>query len=71
METEHPAVRYLIVNKGLVLDSWLNNGKAASYSDAIQRYQAMGAEHSEKVTGLQTALGQEDEDNCFVMLELS
>lgn len=71
METEHPAVRYLIINKGLVLDSWLNIGKAASYNDAMQRYQAMGAEHSEKVTGLQTALGQEDEDNCFVVLELS
>ena len=56
----------------LVLDNWLENGKAASYSDAKLRYEAMGAEHEEKVKDLQTALaGEEDDGDCFVMLELS
>lgn len=71
-DTKNPKVRYLVVNKVLVLDNWLENGKAACYSDAKQRYEAMGAEHEEKVMDLQTALaGEEDDEDCFVMLELS
>ena len=72
-DTEHPQVRYVIVNKPLVLDSWIESGKAASFTDTLQRYKAMGAEHSEKITDLQMAVqGEgEDEETYFVMLELS
>jgi hypothetical protein len=72
-ETEHPKVRYIVVNKGLVLDSWLESGKAAAYPDCVQRYSAdgMGAEYMEKLSDLGVAVAGEEEDDCFVMLELA
>jgi hypothetical protein len=72
-ETEHPKVRYIVVNKGLVLDSWLESGKAATYPDCAQRYGAdgMGAEYMEKLSDLGVAIAGEEEDDCFVMLELA
>ena len=68
-DTVHPKIRYVIVNKPLVLDSWIETGKAAKLNNTIERYEAMGGENSEKIIDLRTATAGEDEDMCFVMLE--
>ena len=69
-DTVHPKIRYVIVNKPLVLDSWIEVGKAAKFGNTVERYEAMGGEYGEKIMDLKTAAGGEDEDMCFVMLEL-
>lgn len=69
-DTIHPKIRYVIVNKPLVLDNWIETGKAAKFSNTIRRYENMGGEYGEKIEDLKTAAAEEDEDMCFVMLEL-
>jgi len=40
--TARPAVRYCIVHKTLVLDGWLEAGRATVLRNAVERYQAVG-----------------------------
>jgi hypothetical protein len=40
-DTLNDNIRYLIVDKSLVLNAWLENGKAASINDCIERYSGM------------------------------
>lgn len=71
-ETEEASVRYLIVHKLLVLDSWLQAGKATTLSDALMRYEAVPAAVAKEVARkLRNAAGdEENEDDVFVMLDL-
>lgn len=75
---EGDVVRYLIVHKLLVLDNWLQSGKATSLSEALQRYQAAGTkvpaaiEAANRLKAAVTAAGdeEEDEEDVFVVLDL-
>lgn len=74
---EGDIVRYLIVHKLLVLDNWLQSGKATSLSEALQRYQAAGTkvpaaiEAANRLKAAVAAAGdEEDEDDVFVVLDL-
>jgi hypothetical protein len=68
-ETEDPAVKYLIVHKLLVLDSWLNLGQAVTLQDAITRYEQLSAGGAEMVESLRRAAGNdESEEDVFVLL---
>ena len=70
MSTEQDGVQYIIVHKLLVLDGWLQSGRAETLKGATLRYEAMGR-GNDKVTALLLAAGEdEDEDDVFVMLEL-
>lgn len=70
LSTEQPGVQYLIVHKLLVLDGWLQSGRAETLRGAVLRYEAMGR-GPEVGTALEAAAGDdEDADDVFVMLEL-
>jgi len=61
------SVRYLIVHKLLVLDQWLDSGKAVSLQEAIQRYETIG---SHKTALLRSAVTEDDDyDETFVLIE--
>ena len=70
-ETSHPGVKYVIVHKALVLDSWIESGKVATLKDTIQRYNAMGSAYQETVTALQTAGAEEEDGKIYALLELN
>ena len=75
----NPGMRYLIVDKAMVLNPWLENGKASSVRNAIERYETMvqgrpsGTEspYSKFLEALRTVAANEDEEHTFVMLELN
>ena len=70
LPTDHPGVQYMIVHKILVLDGWLQSGRAETLAGATLRYEAMGR-GSETASALAAAAGDdEDDDDVFVMLEL-
>lgn len=63
---EEPQVHYLIVHK-YVVDRWLAQGQAASFANALQRYQLTAG--GEQVTELlRRAAEVEDEEDLFVKL---
>ncbi len=79
------SVRYLLVDKKLVLTPWLENGKAAPVQDALERYQTMllsvegGGEGQQKqqeasyeqcIARLKRVSEDEDREHCFAMIEL-
>jgi hypothetical protein len=62
-------IRYLIVRKPLIVDGWISSGLAATLSDTMERYQAMGKDgHS--IKQLEIAAGYDYGNDIFVMLEL-
>jgi hypothetical protein len=68
--TAQPDVNYLIVHKPLVMDGWLQAGRAETLKGAILRYEAMG-KAEEVIEALTVAAGDdEDEEDVFVILEL-
>lgn len=70
--TSEPTVHYLIVHKLLVLDGWLNTGKAVSLKDACLRYDYLGSDSEAKKLSeklLAAAGDEESEDDIFVVLE--
>ena len=70
LPTEQDGVQYMIVHKLLVLDGWLQSGRAETLTGATLRYEAMGKK-SDTATALAAAAGDdEDADDVFVMLEL-
>lgn len=70
LPTDQSAVKYLIVHKLLVLDGWLQSGRAETLRGAALRYEAMGRGPEVGQT-LEAAAGDdEDADDVFVMLEL-
>ena len=61
------SVRYLIVHKLLVLDQWLDTGKAVTVKEAILRYERIG---SHKASLLRNACSEDDdEEEVFVLIE--
>ncbi len=63
---DEPSVRYLVVHKVLVLDTWLALGQAASLRNAVTRYEQMSGV-SGVVDRLRRAAGEdENEDDVFV-----
>eukprot|EP01034_Spumella_vulgaris_P027521 gene27521-34249_t len=67
-DTEDTSVKYLIVHKLLVLDSWLSLGQAVTLQDAISRYQ-MSLGGGAMVESLRRAAGSdESEEDVFVLL---
>jgi hypothetical protein len=61
------SVRYLIVHKLLVLDQWLDTGKAVTVKEAILRYERIG---SHKASLLRNACSDDDdEEEVFVLIE--
>jgi hypothetical protein len=70
--SEDSSVRYLIVHKLLVLNSWLQQGKAASLGDVIARYEAARSAKGEVMSRqLRAAAGdEENDDDVFVIIEL-
>lgn len=79
VHAEYPQVRYLIVDKTMVLNPWLENGKASCVRDAAERYESMvqgredGAEspYTEYLAALRDVAAEEDEEHTFTMLELN
>jgi len=79
VHAEYPGVRYLIVDKTMVLNAWLENGKASCVRDAVERYESMvqGREentdspYTEYLAALRDAAADEDEEHTFTMLELN
>jgi hypothetical protein len=71
--TNDPTVHYVIVHKLLVLDGWLQAGRADTLARAKLRYsQSQQESNIEKSNALSRASGDdEDEDDIFVMLELA
>ncbi|KAJ1410390.1 hypothetical protein B484DRAFT_482768 [Ochromonadaceae sp. CCMP2298] len=69
-DDENAPVRYLIVHKLLVLDQWLLSGRAASLRDTLLRYQSVPG-GAEKVAALREAEDDDEEDDVFVLLDLS
>ena len=72
--TSQPSINYVIVHKLLVLDGWLEAGRADTLRRARLRYdQVMGSAAGADIgSALSGAAGDgEDEDDVFVMLELS
>lgn len=63
-------MRYLIVHKVLVLDSWLQSGKATTLSEALQRYATVPAALEVTKRLLAAAGEEENEDDVFVVLDL-
>jgi hypothetical protein len=55
-------VRYLIVNKSLVLDPWLKDGKAICLKEAIMRFEFM-EEGRTTADLLRVAAGEDDEED--------
>jgi len=69
MDSSEPqlSVRYLIVHKLLVLDQWLDTGKAVTLREAILRYERIG---SHKASLLRNAASEDDDDDeVFVLIE--
>lgn len=77
--SQTPNVRYCVIHKSLVLDGWLEAGKATGLKNAVERYQSVGKH--DLATDLLTASGVEGgdnaesnggaEDDVFVLLELA
>jgi hypothetical protein len=68
--TDVSDVQYMIVHKLLVMDGWLESGRADTLRGATLRYEAMG-KGKETAEALTAAAGDdEDGDDVFVMLEL-
>lgn len=68
-----PTIRYLIVHKLLVMDDWLNAGKADTLMRAKLRYdQSMATDKGKQLGEALTICAGEDEDenDVFVLLEL-
>jgi len=64
--TIEPSIRYLIVHRQLVLDDWINCGRASSIQGAKERYEAMGASDDTFIKTLEKAAA--DDEDVFVML---
>jgi hypothetical protein len=69
--TGHAGVRYIVAHKRLVVDEWVEAGKAASLRDASLRYEALGGARAADVRALKQAAGEGEEDAVFVMMDLS
>jgi hypothetical protein len=69
--TSRPSVRYCIVHKSLVLDGWLEAGRATVLRNAVERYQAVG--QNELAADLLAAAGADEaaQDDVFVLLGLT
>lgn len=63
-------LHYMIVNKPLVVDKWLREGKVVTLRDALIRYNVMGQKGKELANVLQIAAGDEDDDDIFVILDM-
>ena len=77
LPTERDGVAYVIVHKPLVLDGWLQTGRAATVRQAQLRYEGMTGSAAQRQRGqemagaLAAATGDdEDPDDVFAMLEL-
>jgi len=68
--TRRDSVNYVIVHKALVLDSWIENGRTATYRETVERYKTMG-KSKEEINALIAAGEDEDADKVFVMLEFN
>ncbi len=68
-------VKYMIVNKLLVMDGWINDGRASTFKEIINRYGLMGRkkENDSYLMNIQACIDDEgeDEEECFVLLERS
>lgn len=70
MLPEIEKIHYMIVNKPLVMDKWLQEERAMSLRDALIRYNVQGKRGKELAMILKTAAGEEDEDDIFVIIEM-
>lgn len=72
LPTSQEGIHYAIVHKPLVVDAWLQTGRADTLRGARLRYEATASERAaETVSALLQAAGEEDdEEDVFVMLEL-
>lgn len=70
-EEKIEGLRYLIVQKLLIMDRWIQEGKAASLKEAIERYESYGSKSSSMmlIEKLKSAAGDEDLEDIFVILE--
>lgn len=65
--TSDPSVRYLIVRKSLIMDAWIQCGKALPFGDLLARFQSVPGQ-SELIAQLQHAASKEDPNKIFVIL---
>lgn len=67
--TNSSDVRYMIVRKPLLVDSWIDSGKATTLPEAIKLYRSMGRDET-FLNDLFRGSGETDEyDDVFVLLE--
>ncbi|RYH06678.1 hypothetical protein EON65_42575 [archaeon] len=65
-------VKYIIVHQLLVLNKWVQEGRAVTLRDAILRYENIGPKGLEYIQKMQVAAGEDQQDDdIFVLLELS
>eukprot|EP01031_Cornospumella_fuschlensis_P032832 gene32832-39697_t len=65
-------VKYIIVHQLLVLNKWLQEGRAVTLKDAILRYENIGPKGLEYIHKMKAAAGEdEQDDDIFVLLELA
>lgn len=65
------SVHYLVVHKLLVLDKWLSDGKAIALKDLALRYEQVGQKGMMYVEKMKQAADGEDEEDIFVILDLT
>lgn len=65
-EEKLEGLRYLIVYKPLIVDQWIQEGKAITLEEAIQRYESLGDTNLTDL--LKQAAGEEDVENMFFVL---
>lgn len=68
-EEEIDGLRYVIVNKILIVDRWIQEGKASTLKDALSRYGSIGGSAVFLMEKLRSAAGEEDPEDVFVILE--
>ena len=68
-EEEIDGLRYLVVQKLLIMDRWIQEGKAGTLKEAIERYESYGKSASMLIEKLKSAAGEEDLEDIFVIFE--
>lgn len=65
-DDEIEGLRYLVVHKPLIVDQWIQEGKATTLEEAIQRFESLGdGALAEK---LKQAAGEEDLEDIFFVV---
>jgi hypothetical protein len=68
LSTLHTTIRYMIVHKLLIMDPWLEAKKACTVKEALETIRQQNP-HDPLTDLIVQALGDEDEEDVFILLE--